>query len=163
MRSWGNAVHSVVVCHQASELEGLEGQWSGPGAPRTVVKTEQAIIAPLDAAVRQHLLQQTTEKLFGTHRRVCARRSGRFLVLASAVALLQRADAMMAHGDPQEVRSTRAEGGRAMTDGLRVHTPVCVPSLRVDEGEAVGCVQSIAARGTAEEGERRDVDEARGA
>lgn len=135
--------------------------WSGPVEHMTIARAEQARRADVDEAVRQHVLQETTEKLFGTHRRVCDLRSGRLLVLESDVAILQREDAIIAHGDPKDVRSKRAEGGLAMTDGRRVNTPVFLPSLLVDEGEEVGFFQLIAERGTEEDGERLDVDEER--
>ena len=126
-----------------------------------VAGAPQAVIAPLEASVRPPVRKHTTEKLFGTHRSAGDLRRGRILVLARAVAILQRADAVMADGHPQDVRSKRAEGVLAMADGLRVHDPVCGPYVLVDARAERGLLPWIAELRPEDHGERLDMDEER--
>ena len=126
-----------------------------------MARAAHAIRADCDEAVRQHVRKETTATRFGTPRSVLDLSRGRLLVRERDAAILQREEAIRAHGHPNDVRSTRAEGGLAMTDGLRVNTPVFVPSWLVDAGEEGGLFPWIAARGPAEAGERLDVDEER--
>ena len=110
-------------------------QCSGSVEQMTVGRAEQAVIAYFDESVWEHMLKKTTDKLFGTHRRACDLRSGRIFVRASDVAILQREDAVIADGHPQDGRSKRAEGVLAIADGLRVHDPVFGPYVLVDARE----------------------------
>src|SRR5713226_4864709 len=64
-------------------------QRSGLGEQRTVAGAQQAIIADFDESIRQDVLQETTDELFGTHRTVARLRRGRVLVLKRDVAFLE--------------------------------------------------------------------------
>jgi len=122
-------------------------------------RAEPAVIADVDAAVRQDVLQKATPTLFGSEGTDLGLISGRCLGRKRDVAILQREDALRADGHAKESRGTIAEGLRATADGPTVHDPVLCPDVRRDLSAQVGFCQLVSDLGLEAYGEGLDVDE----
>lgn len=121
--------------------------WSGPVEHMTVGRAEPAVIADVDASVRQDVLKKTTHNLFGREGTALGLIRGRFLVLKRDLAILQLEDARMADGHAKDRRGKISEGVLATADWLTVHDPVLVPDGLIDVSEQVGFLQLVSELG----------------
>jgi len=112
-----------------------------------VGRAAQAVIADVDASVRQEVRQNTTHTRFGREGTAWGLSSGRFLVLKRAVALLQREDALRADGHSQDIRGKISAGLLATADWLTGHDPVLFPSVRIDVRDQGGFLQWVSELG----------------
>lgn len=122
-------------------------QWSGPVEQMTVGRAEQAVRSDVDESVRQAVLKQTTNKLFGCEGTELDLISGRFLVRKRDFAILQREDALLADGHSKDLRGKISAGVLATADWLTVNAPVLFPDVLIDLSAQVGCLQLVSELG----------------
>jgi len=77
--------------------------WS-PGEHRTGSRAQEAVIAHVDASVRQPVLEEATQARCGCHRTDADLIRGRCLVLNGDRVICPRAEAMVADGHAKAVR-----------------------------------------------------------
>lgn len=133
--------------------------WS-PGAPMTGCRAQAAVIAHVDASVRPHVRAEPTPARVGGHRTDADLSRGRCLVLTGDLVLCPRAEAMVAEGHANAVRGEICAGVVAGADGRAGHDPILVPDRGVHPRAPGGRVPWRAARGAADHGQGRDVDQA---
>jgi len=138
---------------------GPEYVWS-PGAPMTVCRAQEAVIAHVDASVRPHVREEPTHARVGGHRTDAELSRGRCLVLQGDLVLCPRAEAMVAEGHAKAVRGEICAGCLACADGRAGHDPIRVPDRCVHPRAPGGLVPWRSARGSADHGQGRDVDQA---
>jgi hypothetical protein len=124
-----------------------------------VARAQEAVIAHVDESVRQHVLEEPTNELFGCHRTAADLVRGRCLVLKGDLVIFQLQDAIVADGHAQDVRCQIFAGFLACADGLAVHDPSLVPDRFVHPREPVGLVQWRSALGSEDHAEGLDVDQ----
>jgi hypothetical protein len=132
---------------------------SRPVEHMTVGGAEPAVIAHLDEAGRQPVLQKTANQLFGRQRTGFELVGGRGLVLNGDVALLPREEAVGADGHPNDVRRQRSHGFFPTAHRFPVNAPVRVPDLGLHARDQVGLVPVVSDLGPAQPRQRLDVDQ----
>ena len=131
-------------------------QLSGLCEPLTVAGAQQAVIADVDEAMRQHGLEKPPHALRGSPRPHFALRRGRCLGLKGARAVCQREPAVMADGHPENRRGQLSKSLLATADRRTVHGPSLVPYGLIDAWEQGGLVQSVSELRAAKHGPRLD-------
>ena len=107
---------------------------SGPVAQGSVARAAHAVRAPCDAAMWQPGLEQPPHALLGRHRTRCALCRGRCRGLQGALAVCQRAQAVLPDGHPAKVRGQRAQSllataARRSVVPVRVRAQVAGPGM----------------------------------
>lgn len=109
--------------------------------------------------IRQDVLKESADELFGRDGREFDLIGRRFLVRESDPSLLEFEDALVADGNAKDVRGQIFESRFSRADRLTMNHPIFVPGLLIDELKQVGLLELIAEPGTEEGGERFDVNQ----
>jgi hypothetical protein len=93
---------------------------------------EQAKVADLHEAVREHVLEEPADTLYSVEWSGAWACTAYFSVGERDRAVLEADDALVGDGDPEDVGSKGGEGGGSMVLGLTMDIPGDGPDLRVD-------------------------------
>jgi len=114
-------------------------------------RTEEAIIAHLDQALGQDVLQETRDELVGGQRAELGL-AGIGCITVRDLVVLHLDDAAVAEGNAKDVRGEILERGaqRAIANGLAVNDPALLPHIRGNVRKAIGLAQDVAHLGAHE-------------
>ena len=109
----------------------------------TLSNTQEAIVAHLDKAFGQDMLQEAMDELLGgqgTGARLARIRSA---VAERDLIVLHFQEAAVADGDPKDVRGQIFEGRLAIANGLAMDDPVLFPDRGGNAFKEIGLAQGV--------------------
>lgn len=122
----------------------------------TIARTKQAIVADLDEAIGEHVLEEAADELLGTDGALFELISGGVFIRESDLASLQLAEAVVAEGDAKDVRGEILESFGARAHRLRVNHPIFTPDAGRYLSKKFSLLEGIAELGAEDAGEGND-------
>jgi hypothetical protein len=134
-------------------------QLPGLAEPVAQTGTEEAVVADLNEALRQNMLQETANELLGSEGANPGLTCARFSVAECDLPMVQLEDTLVTDGHSKDVGSQILQGSHPITDRLTVNDPILLPGFRGNQGKEFCLLQSITELGPKEDGQWLDVNQ----